>query len=152
MDFAIDIAGRHVPWTLLLLAVVALLWLVFVALSHFSRSSQPKSGLRSAERNLIICSVALLLAWGVAFDALSLVRSKSDDTDAAAAAAGASGSKGTCYVLTTAMTASQVTAKIGKADEVRNDEKTRGPGAETWIYRGTRCTVAMLDGKVESVN
>src|ERR1700674_3317660 len=98
MDFAIDIAGRHVPWTLLLLAAVALLWLVFVALSIFSRTSQPRSGLRTAERNLIISSAALLIAWGLAFDALSLIRSKSDDTEAAAAAAGASGSKGTCYV------------------------------------------------------
>lgn len=151
MDFAFDIAGHHVPWTFLLLAVVALQWLVFVALSHFSRTAQPKSGMRGSERNLIISSVALLIAWGVTFDALSLVRSKSNDTETAVEGSQAS-SQGTCYVVTTDMTASQVTARIGKADEVRDDARTRGPGAETWVYRGTRCTVAMLDGKVESVN
>jgi hypothetical protein len=49
------------------------------------------------------------------------------------------------------MAASDVESRLGKADEVRSDEKTRGPGAATWVYRGSRCAVHLLDEKVEMV-
>jgi len=48
---------------------------------------------------------------------------------------GASTASGTCASLSAAMSTDEVSAKIGKAAEVHNDEKTRGPGAETWIYK-----------------
>jgi hypothetical protein len=152
VNFTINIAGRHVPWTLLLLAVVALVWLVFAALSAFSKSGFPRGEMRTSERNLVISSVALLLAWGVAFDALSLVRTTSGATQASAIAIAKRTTSGSCASLKSGMTAEEVTWAIGKADEVRNDEKMRGPGTETWLYRTSRCSVHLLDGKVEVVD
>ena len=151
MSFNIDIAGRHIPWTFLLLAAVALQWLAFAALSTFSRAKQPKTGMRASERNLIVSSAALLIAWAVAFDARSLIHTTSVATQASSIG-GSSSSGGSCASLTADMSSNEVTAKIGKADEVRNDEKTRGPGAETWIYKASRCSVYLLDGKVEAVD
>jgi hypothetical protein len=150
VSFTIDIAGRHVPWTLLLLAAVALVWLIFAALSMFSRAEFERGTLRTSDRNLVVSSLALLLAWGVAFDALSLVRSKANATQASAMAKQTT--SGSCATLKTGMSAQEVTWAIGKADEVRNDEKMRGPGTETWLYRASRCSVHLLDGKVEVVD
>jgi hypothetical protein len=146
----INIAGRHVPLTILLLAAAALPWLLFVAVSTFSRTPQPKGGMRASERNLVASSAVLLIAWCVAFDALALFHTRSATTEASAMGA-SSTSQDSCASVTADMSSSEVLAKIGKADEVRNDDRTRGPGAETWLYKASRCSVAMLDGKVEAV-
>jgi hypothetical protein len=149
VSFTIDIAGRHVPWTLLLAAIAALVCIVFIILSAFSKGKYPKSGMRATERNLLVSSIALAAAWLLAFDGLSLFRAKSAATEASAMAN--SGSTASCASLTTGMSSSQVTSKAGKPDQVINDEKTRGPGAETWIYKGSRCAVHLLDEKVQAV-
>ncbi len=150
MNATINIAGRHVPWTLLLLAVAALQWLLFVAVSSFARAPQPKRGMRTSERNLIVSSGVLLLAWCVTFDALTLFHVRSGATQASAMGESSS-TQASCASVVAQMSSSEVLAKVGKADEVRNDERTRGPGAETWLYKTSRCAVAMLDGKVEVV-
>ena len=150
MNFTIDIAGRHVPWTLLLLAVVALLWVCIVAVSLFSRTQAPKKGLRTSERNLIAVSIFFAAAWGLAFDGLSLVHPTPAATQAAMT--GAPATTGSCASLTAGMSAAAVETKIGKADQVRNEEKTRGPGAETWIYTSSRCAVHLLDGSVQAID
>src|SRR5260221_1643852 len=151
MNFTIDIAGRHVPWTLLLLAVVALLWVCVVAVSLFSRTQAPKKGLRTSERNLIAVSIFFAAAWGLAFDGLSLVHPAPAATQAAMTGSPAA-TTGSCASLAAGMSAADVTAKIGKADQVRNEEKTRGPGAETWIYTTSRCAVHLLDGGVQAID
>jgi len=150
MSLTIDVAGHAVSLALLTAAAAVLLWLAFAILSLASRTPQPKRGLRAAERNLIAGSVVLLVAWGYSFDAMSLLRGRSAESATPAATAEARG--GSCALITTGMTTLQVGTTIGKADEVRNDEATRGPGAETWVYRTTRCSVSFLGGKVESVN
>ena len=150
MNATIDIAGRHVPWTLLLLAAAALQWLAFVASSAFARAPQPKRGMRTSERNLIVSSAVLLLAWCVTFDALTQLHLRSTATQASAMGVSAS-TQDSCASLAAKMSSNEVLAKMGKSDVVRNDERTRGPGAETWLYKTSRCSVAMLDGKVEGV-
>src|SRR5260221_5655148 len=132
MNFTIDIAGRHVPWTLLLLAVVALLWVCVVAVSLFSRTQAPKKGLRTSERNLIAVSIFFAAAWGLAFDGLSLVHPAPAATQAAMTGSPAA-TTGSCPSLPAGMSPAAVTAKIGKADQGRNPVNSAGPRADTWI-------------------
>ena len=48
------------------------------------------------------------------------------------------------------MTAVDLEARLGKPDEIRPNDEVRGPGATLWIYRDSRCAVALFDGRVES--
>jgi len=134
---------------LIVLAVAAAQWIVFVIISASSRAAHPKSGLRAHERNLIVSTALLFAAWLVAFDARALLRSK-PKAETASTVTTYAGS-GSCASIQTGMSATDVATKLGKPDDVRNDEKTRGPGAATWIYRGSRCAVHILDERVEMV-
>jgi hypothetical protein len=146
----IDVAGYHLPLTLLVAAAVLLLWLVILLLSAFARKKHPEGGLRGSEHRLIVGSILLAVAWGVAFDAKTLLQSARrvslESTIPSAAQA-----TGSCALVTEGMDSTEAATKLGKADEVRNDERTRGPGAETWIYHGSRCAVHILAGKVETI-
>lgn len=131
------------------LGFVTLIWLVLIAISIVSRETHPKSGLRNSEKNVIAATIVLFLVWLGAFDAASLVTSKPKVE--ATTLSSTAGGTATCAAIQTGMKLSEVQSKLGKADEVRNDEKTRGPGAVTWIYRGERCAVHLLDEKVELI-
>jgi len=58
---------------------------------------------------------------------------------------------GSCASIAVGMSAAEVKARMGEADEVRGDEETRGPGASMMIYRSSRCAVHLLDGNVEFI-
>jgi hypothetical protein len=60
-------------------------------------------------------------------------------------------STGSCATIAEGMSAAEVKARMGEADETRNDEETRGPDASILIYRASRCAVHVLDGKVELI-
>ena len=133
---------------LIAIAVVAL-WLAILLLSAVSRTKHPDGGLRSSEHRVIFASIALAIAWGIAFDAKSLLSSAQRvNLESATPAAQSNGS---CALVTEGMSSDEAGAKLGKPDSIRNDEKTRGPGAETWVYNGSRCAVHILAGKVETV-
>jgi len=120
-----------------LAAIVALIALVqFLAVSL----------LRPRTRAHGISAAAFAVAWLVIFG--MALPSKASAKPAAAAAAGG-GSGLACVVAEKGMTAETVMAKAGKPDEKRSDEDTRGPGAAIWIYRDARCSVHMLNDKVE---
>lgn len=137
------------PLPLLAAAAVVVLWLVLLLMSAFSRARHPDSGLRTSEHRLIFGSMVLAIAWGVAFDAKSLLSSaRHISLQSTTPVAQATGS---CALVTEGMSADEAGGKLGKPDEIRNDEKTRGPGAATWIYNGSRCAVRVLGGRVESV-
>lgn len=89
-----------------------------------------------------VFAVAWLVVFGLALP------SKASAKPVAASAAGANGGLA-CVVAEKGMTAETVTSKAGKPDEKRSDEETRGPGAAIWIYRDARCSVHMLNDKVE---
>ena len=57
----------------------------------------------------------------------------------------------TCASIAEGMTAADVRARMGEADETRSDEETRGPGASLMLYRDSRCAVHLLDGRVELI-
>ena len=120
--------------TMLLLAVALLQWLVVVAIGFFRR----------LPRSLLISTAILAVAYVNAFG----VRRESAALKAAALP---QHSEGSCASIEPGMTADAVRARMGKPHEVRDDGKTRGPGAVTLVYRDSRCAVHLLDEKVELV-
>jgi hypothetical protein len=120
--------------TALVLAVALLQWVVVVAVSFFKR--MPKSLLASTA----ILAVAYVNAFGVRHGG-----------GASQAAALPQRSAGSCASLEPGMAADEVRSRMGQPHEVRDDGKTRGPGAVTWVYRDSRCAVHLLDEKVELI-
>lgn len=120
--------------TTLVLAVALLQWLVVVAVSFFKR--MPKSLLASTA----ILAVAYVNAFGLRRESAALK-----------AAALPQHSEGSCASIEPGMAADEVRTRMGKPHEVRDDGKTRGPGAVTWIYRDSRCAIHLLDEKVELI-
>jgi len=116
------------------LGIAAAQWIVVVAINFFKRT--PK----------ILAASSLVLAVGVA-STFGVRR----DSAALNAAALPQHSEGSCALIEPGMAADTVRAKLGKPSEVRDDGRTRGPGAVTWVYRHSRCAVHLLDEKVELV-
>lgn len=133
--------------TIVLAAAVAQ-WLVFVLASAISRKPHPKRGWRMTEKLLVASSAAFVATSMIAFDARGLMWTGSNATQASVTGRRASAS---CSAVTLGMSASDVEKHLGKADEVRKDEETRGPDAAIWIYRDSRCAVHMFEGSVEAI-
>jgi hypothetical protein len=137
--------------TLQIVTVVAVVqWLAFAVISFASRAKTPKSGLRPSEWKLIGSSAALAVVWVLAFGVKPDALQFGGATAASAAAAG-SAAKGSCASIEVGMRGDAVRERLGKPDEVRNDEETRGPGTSILVYRGSRCAVHLLDDRVEFV-
>jgi hypothetical protein len=132
----------------IVLAVAATQWLGSVLFSALSRKPLPKRGWRSSEKLLVGSSAAFLAVALLVFDVRALLWRGSNATQAAMASRRTAGS---CSALTVGMSAADVTKRLGKADEVRKDEETRGPDAAIWIYRDSRCAVHLFEGAVEAI-
>lgn len=126
----------------IVLVVAAAQWIAFASLSAFSRNLRP--------RRLLASSVVFAVAWLVALDAPSLVLAGGGATQASAAATSARRAA-TCSAVTLGMSESEVESRLGKPDEVRSAEETRGPGAKTWVYRDSRCALQVFEGTVEFI-
>jgi hypothetical protein len=141
-------AGAIVVTPLLIVALTAMLqWLGFAMVSIFSHTRFPKRGLRVSERNLLISSAVVVLAWIAQIDP-SLLAAKSHATQAGLVASAAQGS---CASISDGMSSEEVRKKVGTPDETRSEEETRGPGAQVLVYRSSRCAVHMLDDRVNSI-
>ncbi len=134
----------------IVLGITIAQWIVFVIGSFASRAKTPRTGLRSAERNLIVSSVLLVAVWLYTFGMPLMPATAAHSADPSATAAKAA--TGSCASIDVGMNAAQVKERLGKADETRNDEATRGPGAAILIYRDSRCSIHLLDDKVELVD
>ncbi len=121
-----------------ILGVALLQWMVIVAISFFAARHVPKK--------LIVSTVFLAIAFVITFG----VRRGSAAFKAAAMPAHAE--VASCASVDPGMSADAVRAKIGTPQEIRDDSKTRGPGAATWVYGDSRCAVHMLDEKVELID
>lgn len=136
---------------LIVLAIGVTQWLAFVGISAMAKAKAPKKGLRTVDRNLLVSTVAFLAMWLGALDVTGAWGPKSPaavtEAGMAAAKPGAS-----CATIAVGMRDAEVQTKMGRPDEVRADEETRGPGAETWVYRGARCAVHLFERKVEFVD
>ena len=121
-----------------ILGVALLQWMVIAAISFFAARRVP--------RKLIVSTLLLAIAFVTTFG----VRRGSAALQAAALPAHAE--VASCASVDPGMSADAVRAKIGKPQEIRDDAKTRGPGAATWVYGDSRCAVHMLDEKVELID
>lgn len=119
----------------ILLAVAVAQWLAIVLVSLFA----PR------KRVLLASSAVVAIAW-IAFAATVAPKTKT-----VAASAIAPASTGSCATLERGMTADEARARVGKPDEVRNEETIRGPKAEAWVYRGSRCAVHLVADRVEFI-
>lgn len=135
-----------VSWAALLVAVAVAQWLVLAIISMASRAKTPKSGMRAADRNLVIGSIVFALLWIAAFGSFT-TRHR-----ATAEASAVGKPQGSCTSINIGMRASDVQSRLGEPDERRNDEQTRGPSATMWIYRSSRCVVHVFDDKVEFID
>jgi hypothetical protein len=122
-------------------------WVAFAAISGLSRNPKPtRPGMRPAERNLLISTMAVVLLWAAAFAMASPKRAP-----VASASSAKSGSIASCATIHEGMDSATLSARLGKPDEVRPDEETRGPSASIWVYRDSRCAVHLFDDKVEFI-
>jgi hypothetical protein len=64
----------------------------------------------------------------------------------------ASQSTGSCASIEAGQAEEAVKTRLGAPTEVRGETELRGPGANVWIYRDSRCAVHVLNGVVESVD
>ena len=124
--------------TTILLGIVLLQWLVVVAISFVKR--MPKA--------LLACTAILALGYVNTF---GVSRDRLKPVSTAGTLPAPSVGTVNCALVEPGMTADAVRTKLGAPRETRDDGKTRGPGAVTWIYRDSRCAVHLLDEKVELV-
>jgi hypothetical protein len=136
---------------LILIAAAIGQWMIFAAMSAFSRAPHPKKGIRGRERNLIISSVLLLGLWLAAFDVRALLRAQATTPSVQASMIPAKTTAGTCSSITNDLAAAEVKRLLGEPDEKRSHAETRGPGAEIWIYQASRCAVHIFDDRVEFI-
>jgi hypothetical protein len=141
MILSFAVAGVTLPWTILLAGVCAIVWALVAVISI----AAPEK----AKKPLIVTTAALLIAWLIGFDAKSLLKSQPKAVEASTI--GKTHAE-TCVSIQTGMNADEVRRKLGQPDEIRNDEKVRGPSAAAWIYRDMRCAVHIADNKVELVD
>jgi len=121
-----------------ILGVALLQWIVIVAISFFAGSRVPKKLIAST----LVLAIALMIAFGVRRESVAFKAAASRPHSEAVS----------CASIDPGMSAEAARAKLGKPHDVRDDAKTRGPGAATWIYRDSRCAVHMLDDKVELID
>ena len=128
-------------WPAFLLGVALLQWIVVVIATFFAK---PK-----VQDRLLVSTVVLAAGYGIVFHAETILP-KSRPKVAAASAVSARPA-GTCAMVEVGMRADLVEEKLGRPQQVRDDAKTRGPGAVTWIYGDTRCALHFIDEKVELI-
>jgi len=140
---------RGVAIALAFMVVAGSAWLLAILVSLVSWSPQPKKGLRRSEIWVIGLSLVFLVSAVVAQSATTpgakkeLAKSSEKEIHAI---------RGTCASLKVGMKARDVRGSMGEPDEVRSEEDVRGPEAEAWVYRASRCSVHVLSGKVDFID
>jgi len=117
--------------------------------SAFSRRRFPGRGHRPSEK-MLATAAAIAAVASLAWIGMSgMLRPVSP---AAAAAAVSPTPTVSCATIAPGMSEDDVTRRMGRPDEKRTDEETRGPGAAILVYRQARCAVYLYGGRVESVD
>lgn len=131
------------------LAAAAAQFLVIAAVSAFSRAKFPKFGLRGTEKLLLLSATILFASTIALIDFRGLWKSSSPL--ATSALVKDEPERASCARIEIGMTRNEVVSRLGKPDETRSDEETRGPGAAVLVYAGSRCAVHVFNGRVEFV-
>jgi len=122
-------------------ATVAALWLITLLIAAILPANKSAGfSLRSIDIFVIVMTIAFGTAW---FTGL-LYKPKS-------ATAQTTTSTGSCISVKTGQSEQKVRELLGEPDEIRSAEEVRGPGAQVWIYRDSRCAVHYLLGNVISI-
>jgi hypothetical protein len=100
---------------------------------------------------MVLISAAILAgSWLTQIDFAAL--GKRDTPVVTASLAPAKKPQGSCATLDAGMTRAEVEARLGAPDEVVADEEIRGPGAVQLVYRASRCSVHIFEGRVEFID
>ncbi|MBI2215013.1 MAG: hypothetical protein HYU52_15300 [Acidobacteria bacterium] len=151
MNELISTIGLGVSIAICLMALAGVAWLVAIVASIASRAPLPKTGLRRTERAVIGSSFIFVLCVVATLFAVT-ARSKAREAAKAAAAKPVQASRGTCASLRVGMKAAEVKRAMGEPDDVRSEEDVRGPEAQAWIYRASRCSVHILSGRIDFID
>jgi hypothetical protein len=122
-------------------AVVAAFWLVTLLLAAVLPAGRSGHGIRRVDVFVIVLTVAFGLAW---FAGLLYTPPKSKSQPVTTRSQ-------SCVSVKVGQPESKVRELLGEPDEIRSDEEVRGPGADVWIYRDSRCAVHYMLGSVISV-
>jgi outer membrane protein assembly factor BamE (lipoprotein component of BamABCDE complex) len=135
--------------TKIVIGIAIAQFLVIALFSAFSRMRFPKKGLRRSEKLLLGSALVLGLSWVSLLDVKSLWQGEKKTVQASAMSNSTGAS---CASVEVGMKRDEVTKRLGDPDESRNNEETRGPGAEVLVYKGSQCAVHVFNGKVEFVD
>ena len=122
----------------------AAIWLLAMLIGVLSKERAPKKGgFRKTETFALVTTILFGVVWVFALTY----------SDKPAAAGGAKGAqkKTSCALVGVGDKEAAVKARLGEPDEIRGEEETRGPAANTWIYRDSRCAVHFFGDVVESI-
>jgi hypothetical protein len=122
-------------------AVVATLWLLTLLVAAVLPARKNGRGIRGVDAFVIILTIAFGLAWFV-----GLLYTPQKVASQAVATRASS-----CVSVKVGQPESKVRELLGEPDEIRPEVEVRGPGADVWIYRDSRCAVHYLAGNVISV-
>jgi hypothetical protein len=140
---AFTFGDLSITWAALIILAACAQWIVFLVMRLLYR------GIRPLDKPLLISSAIFAVAW---IAVLTPAMTSHDAPVATASTTDVAAPQGSCASVSIGISARRASALMGKPDEVRSDEESRGPGAEMWIYRGSRCTVHVFDGLVEFVD
>lgn len=139
--------GIPVPVAVLIVALVP--WLVFVLLG-LRRAQAPHEPRRTANWPLVASSLMLAVVWVVALGGFSDLTREEAVSTAAVTRTGAV-SQATCASIRTGMGTREVRETLGEPDEIVNEEQIRGPDAEQWTYRASRCSIHLVNEEVQFI-
>jgi hypothetical protein len=140
-----NIGGQQIPLSMLLLLALAAVWMLAL-LAGIISWEKGRGRLRATD---IVVLVISLIAGGVWM--FALLPREASATPAANEAAAVPKRIATCAVIEAGESESSVRKRLGDPDEIRSEEELRGPGADVWIYRDSRCAVHFISDRVESI-
>lgn len=138
----IDIGPYSFSIMTAVMAVVAAVWLLTLLLAAVLPANKKGHGLRRVDIFVIVFTIAFGTAWFAGM--LSTRRAQASEV--------ASTRTRSCVSVKVGQSESKVRELLGEPDEIRAEEEVRGPGADVWIYRDSRCAVHTLSGTVISVD
>lgn len=148
MNTTFAVAGFTFSVATIVVVAASLQFASMAMMAIMSSERLPKRGMRGAEKRLLMSAAIFAVAITFIF-APGLSTTSATRTEASLVI---TRSHGSCSSLETGMAADVAEGKLGKPDEIRSDEETRGPGAKIWIYRDSRCAVHIFDDKVEFID
>ncbi|MGZ8811013.1 MAG: hypothetical protein ACXW29_07735, partial [Thermoanaerobaculia bacterium] len=146
-----DLQDLHISPAALISLIALLQFMILAAASAFSGKAGAKEGIRTIDLALMGSAAVFVVSLTLAHTSTAPKQESAGAHAQTSVVTKSSTPRGSCNSIRREMAIYQVEQNLGKADDVRSDEETRGPGAVVWIYRDSRCAVHMVEDKVEFV-